>query len=154
MVLQITVLPQFGGLRGIMGNKTLKKKTLMDLIDERHIVILEIDRLLKHKRLMIPDEKRLMELLRYAGSLRQTIIEKMMSIDLNNTSEYEREYYRTLADYIDLVDGDREEEVFSAALNYAKRGNGLLHDNIDWINNQLEEIKKYRRVQTVLKLGQ
>lgn len=114
-----------------------------ELLDKRHELISEAARLLGDE-MSSSDEKRVVELLRSAGGLRRKFMQAVSAIDISAANSYEREYYRTLLDYITLVDGDREEEVLLKAISIARKKQGFLQDNINWLLRELEEVRKYR----------
>ena len=120
------------------------KNSVMELIDKRHEVLNELQRILKSP-IIKNDEERIISLVEKLGSLRTSIIELLGRIDNVSANNFEREYYRTLADYIQLVDGDREEEFLLILVDYAEKNSGKLQESLAWLKKQLVLTRGYRK---------
>ncbi len=89
------------------------------------------------------DEERLLDLLEQLSKLRESIERKIDSLGFGNKGFYTTDFYSTLADYIALVDGEREIELFKKTVKAAGRSNGVLKARMEWIEAQLRKASEY-----------
>ena len=116
-----------------------------DAIDRRHKIIDEINKLMEG-----PVEKdyaiqiRILGLLKESSKLRHSLTELSEMFDEDELSGREMEYYRTILEYIGLVDCEREEDVLKNIISIASKYDGPLNSNIEWIKKQLKDLQKLK----------
>ncbi len=116
-----------------------------DAIDRRHKIIDEINRLMEGAVEKDYDlQNKILSLLKESSRLRSKLVELSKMFSEDELTGREMEYYRTILDYIGLVDCEREEAVLKNIMSIASKYEGPLSSNLEWIKKQLEELRKLK----------
>ncbi len=117
-----------------------------DAIDRRHKIVEKVKKLMeglgsaKSKEI----ERQVIALLKENSRLRKKLNSLADAFERKEMEREELEYYRTMLDYIVLVDCEREEEVIEQLIRYAEEKEGPLRDNIEWLVKELEESRRLK----------
>lgn len=120
---------------------TSRGKDFKDLMSERQEIFAEIEELLGKD----PSEERdrkLVELLEKNRDARNDIESLLSSISNKLETEEQREYYRTMVDFLRLVDADKEIELLQRVKESLAKSTGELKRKSSWIEEELERSRR------------
>lgn len=126
-----------------------RPRDFQTIMTERQKIYEKIEQLLE-TRLGEESEKRLLALLKRGSKVRNEILLFIKEYSSQATSEEEKEYIRTILDFLRLVDSEKESELIERIIDLSLKSNGLLREKREWLFQQLEESKKLGRLSATI----
>ncbi len=122
------------------------KNEFEDAIDRRHKIVEKVKKLMEGLGSAKSEEieRQVIALLKENSRLRKKLNSLADAFGRKEMEGEELEYYRTMLDYIVLVDCEREEEVMKQLIRYAEENKGPLRDSIEWLIKELEESRRLK----------
>jgi len=112
---------------------------------ERQMIYEKIEELL-NGRMGEEAERRILLLLKKGSRVRAEMILFIKEYSSQATNDEEREYIKTILDFLRLVDSERESELIERVIDLSLKSNGALRENREWLLQQLEESRKLGRL--------
>jgi len=123
----------------------LRTRDFQTIMTERHMIYEKIEELL-NGRMGEEAERRLLLLLKKGSRVRAEMILFIKEYSSQATSNEEKEYIKTILDFLRLVDSERESELIERIIDLSLKSNGALRENREWLFQQLEESRKLGRL--------
>jgi len=123
----------------------LRTRDFQTIMTERQMIYEKIEELL-NGRMGEEAEKRLLLLLKKGSRVRAEMILFIKEYSSQATSDEEKEYIKTILDFLRLVDSERESELIERIIDLSLKSNGALRENREWLIQQLEESRKLGRL--------
>jgi hypothetical protein len=97
------------------------------------------------------DERKVIALLEKSSKVRAEILAFIEEYSAQATTEEEKEYVKTILDFLRLVDSERESELIERVIDLSlRRSAGVLKEKRNWLLQQLEESRKLGRLDVAL----
>lgn|GEM_PF-3577873 len=127
-----------------------RPRDFQTIMTEREKIFKKVEEFLDSKS-GADDERKVIALLEKSSKVRAEILAFIEEYSAQATTEEEKEYVKTILDFLRLVDSERESELIERVIDLSlRRSAGVLKEKRNWLLQQLEESRKLGRLDVAL----
>jgi len=127
-----------------------RPRDFQTIMTEREKIFKKVEEFLDSKP-GADDERKVIALLEKSSKVRAEILAFIEEYSAQATTEEEKEYVKTILDFLRLVDSERESELIERVIDLSlRRSAGVLKEKRNWLLQQLEESRKLGRLDVAL----